>query len=225
MVGVIVAYNPIVNELVPEPLYVPANLALGAALLWLVMRSGATLDLLGLHPHRLGRGLRIGAQAAGIAIGGVLLLALLPWTRTYLADERFVGVGLAEALYETAGRIPLGTALGEEVVFRGVLLGLLLRRFTIGGAVAVSSVLFGLWHILPTLDSLQTNPAGDALATTVATAAAVAGTVVTTTLAGVLFTWMRFRAASLAAPIVLHLSINASAYLAGWLVVTNGWAS
>lgn len=58
------------------------------------------------------------------------------------------------------GRIPRGTALGEEAMFRGALLGLFLRRHTRPTAVLASSTRFGLWHVLPTLDTLDANPAG-----------------------------------------------------------------
>lgn len=224
-VALIVAYNPLVNEVIPEPLYVPANLLAATALAWLAWRSGATADLVGIRRDRLRSGLAVGAKVAALVVMVVALLTLLPWTRSYLADDRFIGVPGTEVLYETLARIPLGTALGEEVIFRGVLLGLLLRRLRVGGAVIVSAVLFGLWHILPTLNSLETNPAGDVLDSSAGIAAAAAGAVITTALAGVVFTWLRFRASSVAAPIVVHAAVNSSAYLAGWLVVGNGWAT
>ena len=88
-----------------------------------------------------------------------------------------------------------------------------------------STLLFGLWHILPTLDTLETNPAGDVLDSPAGIGVAIAGAVVTTSIAGVVFAWLRLRASSVVAPIVLHLAINSSAYLAGWLVTSNGWTS
>ncbi len=45
-------------------------------------------------------------------------------------------------------------------MFRGALLGLFLRRHTRPTAVLASSTRFGLWHVLPTLDTLDANPAG-----------------------------------------------------------------
>jgi membrane protease YdiL (CAAX protease family) len=72
---------------------------------------------------------------------------------------------------------------------------------------------------------LRTNPAGDVLESPLEITAAVAGAVITTAIAGGVFAWLRLRASSVMAPIVLHLAINSSAYLAGWLVVSNGWAS
>ena len=50
--------------------------------------------------------------------------------------------------YESLARIPVGTAVFEEVAFRGVLPGLIARTTTEPAAVGLSSLLFGLWHVL-----------------------------------------------------------------------------
>ena len=47
-------------------------------------------------------------------------------------------------------RIPFGTVLLEETLFRGVLLALALRRWSVATAVIVTSAIFGLWHVVPT---------------------------------------------------------------------------
>jgi len=49
-------------------------------------------------------------------------------------------------------------AAAEEIAFRGALLGLLLRRHRRATAVASSSLLFGLWHLLPTLPAMRRYP-------------------------------------------------------------------
>jgi membrane protease YdiL (CAAX protease family) len=224
-IAMVIAYNPIANQVLPQALYVPANLLVAAALVWLASKSGATSDLMGLRSDHLRRGLAVGAVAAAFVAIVVIVLALLPWTRSYLADDRFLGVSGGRAMYEAMVRIPFGTALGEEIIFRGALLGLFLRRFTVGRAILVSSLLFGLWHILPAFDSLATNPAGDVLDSPIEVAGAVAGTVVSTAVAGAVFAMVRLRASSVAAPVVLHFGLNGSAYVAGWLLVSMGWAS
>ena len=70
----------------------------------------------------------------------------LPATSALFLDGRAAGP-LGAALFAALVRIPLGTAVLEEVAFRGVLPGL------VGGgwwrATLVSSGLFGLWHVLP----------------------------------------------------------------------------
>jgi uncharacterized protein len=47
--------------------------------------------------------------------------------------------------------IPIGTVLLEEVAFRGVLWGLLPTARGTAVATIGSSVLFSLWHVLPSL--------------------------------------------------------------------------
>ena len=49
-------------------------------------------------------------------------------------------------------------AAAEEIAFRGALLCLLLRRHRRATAVASSSLLFGLWHLLPTLPAMRRYP-------------------------------------------------------------------
>ena len=58
-------------------------------------------------------------------------------------------------------RIPLETALAEEIIFRGVLLGLGLRTRPRLGAVVSSSIWFGLWHVYPTLGSIGRGGGGE----------------------------------------------------------------
>jgi membrane protease YdiL (CAAX protease family) len=136
-------------------------------------------------------------------------------SRGYFEDARAMGGGLAHAVYEALVRIPIGTAVAEETIFRGALLGLFLQRHTRLGAVLMSSLVFGFWHVLPTLDTIRANPAGalvsgDALRT----GAAVVGSVLVTAAAGAAFSWLRFRSESLLAPILAHAALNSAAYVA-----------
>ena len=62
-------------------------------------------------------------------------------------DARVTDVSNAEAAVHLLVRIPLATALVEELVFRGVILGLGVRAGDRRRALLVSSVAFGLWHI------------------------------------------------------------------------------
>ncbi len=57
--------------------------------------------------------------------------------------------------YQTLLRIPLGTALLEEVAFRGVLFGVWLETAGARRALIGSSVAFALWHIAPTVELLE----------------------------------------------------------------------
>ncbi len=117
-------------------------------------------------------------------------------------------------------RIPLGTALAEEVIFRGSLLGLFTQRHSPAAAASMSSILFGLWHVLPTLRTLPLNPAGARVhGNPKRTGGAVLAAVTSTALAGYGLAWLRFRSGSLAASAVAHASLNGIAYLAARFVV------
>lgn len=85
------------------------------------------------------------------AVGAVYLVGVLvPRTRPAFLDSRH-DVALPEALSTAFVGIPLGTVLLEEVAFRSVLPGMLARHTDTAKAHALSSALFGLWHVLPSL--------------------------------------------------------------------------
>lgn len=212
-VGALAARN-LVSPLLPAAGYVPVNLTLGAGLVALARSAGTTWAELGLARRRLGFGLRLGALAGGAAAATMAIGAALPVTRPFFEDERVeVGAGAGELVYQTLFRIPLGTVVFEELAFRGVLLALLQRRTGTRAAVVVSSALFGLWHIVPTVGAADANgiTGFDQVGT-------VAGAVVVTTVGGVVFCWLRLRSGHLAAPVLLHLAFNVTGYSLSWLV-------
>ncbi len=59
--------------------------------------------------------------------------------------------------YQVTVRIPIGTVLWEETAFRGVLQAALRRALPGPAAIAVTSGVFGLWHIRPTIAALRIN--------------------------------------------------------------------
>jgi uncharacterized protein len=61
------------------------------------------------------------------------------------------------ALWRVLVVIPLGTVLPEELAFRGLLLTLLGRRYGVLAGILLSSGLFGLWHVVPSLGGGTTN--------------------------------------------------------------------
>ena len=74
----------------------------------------------------------------------------------------------------------------------------------------LSSALFGLWHILPSLSGGAANNAADQLvgAGTVGIVLRALGTILFTAAAGVLFCEMRIRSDSLLSPMLAHWSVN-----------------
>ena len=179
------------------------------ALLLLARRAGLTWYDLGLSRRTLLPGLKY-ALGAVLAVAVVYAVgAALPLTRPAFHDVRYhlhPGAALLTAFIV----VPLGTVLLEEIAFRGVLLGLINRHRGAAWASITSSVLFGLWHILPSLRLNQANQAvGTALgAGTAGQVLTVAGAVGFTALAGLLLCELRRRSGSLLAAAALHWATN-----------------
>ncbi len=219
------AYNVALNRHLPQMTHLPANLAASGVLLLVARRAGLGLDDLGLAPDAAATGVRTGlAVAAGAAVV-VVAGAAFPPTRRFFVDEKVRDHSTAELTYHTLLRIPIATALGEELVFRSALLGLFGRGRSSQVAVAASSALFGLWHILPTLESLGASgtPAssaalppgsGSSRRARAARLGIVAGVVVATAGAGAAFATLRLRSRSVLAPVVAHAALNAATLLA-----------
>jgi membrane protease YdiL (CAAX protease family) len=168
----------------------------------------------------LGRGTwRPGLRWAGAEIGIVAVViagaAALPLTRDAFRDTRY-HLNLGGALLDAFVLIPVGTVLLEEVAFRGVLWGLLRRARGTATATVVSSLLFGLWHALPSLGLASANQAisGTVGSGRSAEVVTVLGTMGFTALAGVVFCELRRRSGSLLAPAGLHWAVNGLAVLA-----------
>jgi membrane protease YdiL (CAAX protease family) len=191
--------------------YPLANLAATGTALAAAAARGLTADDLGLRRDRVAAGLRGAAAPSGALAAGWILLAAVPASRPALADQRITGLTWPEVAYQVTVRIPAGTVLWEEVAFRGVLQAALRRVLPRPAALAVTSGVFGLWHVRPTVEALRINQMA---ASRRATAGSVAATVAGTATAGLLLSWLRERSGSLAAPVLLHLSANCGAALA-----------
>ena len=132
-VGVVVALtasNVMTNRVLPRWAYVPWNVAVASGLVWWARAAGGCSGAeLGLSRRHLLGGLRWGLGAAG-AVGALYATgAAVPRTRAVFRDDRADQVGPAELAWRVLVEIPFGTALTEEVAFRGVLPALFRRRF------------------------------------------------------------------------------------------------
>jgi uncharacterized protein len=208
--AVALGYGAVLNRLLPDSVHVPANGVAAAAFAAAARRDGATLEDLGLAPDRVGPGVRTGLAYAMPTVAAVAGAAAVPATRRFFADRRIVQLSDRRAAYEVAIRIPIGTALAEELIFRGALFALLRRHGSTARALTLSSVLFGLWHVFPALDGVS--------ATTRRRVLAASGTVLATTIAGHGFGWLRARSGSVVAPVMVHAALNASAFVATRIV-------
>jgi len=225
--GVVVALtasNVMTNRVLPRWAYVPWNVGVATGLVWWAQATGGCSGAeLGLARRHLLGGLRWGAGAAA-AVGAFYAAgAAIPGTRKAFRDDRADRVGVGELAWRLLVEIPLGTALTEEVAFRGVLPALFRRRFASEPNWAVradvtAAGLFGLWHILPASALANSNPKLQELPTTSARLVAVASSVTGTSAAGLAFTWLRNRSGSVLAPVLLHGAINSGAYTIAWLL-------
>jgi uncharacterized protein len=190
-----------------------------AALVLIAWSSGATLDDLGLARANIGAGLRYGAGAFGVVLLVLLVAAAIPATNGFLHDSRAHIAG-GRLLYELGASIVLLTAIPEELAFRGVLLGSALRLWGPWRASLVTSALFGLWHIAPTLHTMSDNSAVRGIAASGGgRVLLVLGSIAVTFAAGLVFCWLRLRSRSLIAPIMAHVAINGLALTVAWFAV------
>lgn len=195
--------------------YVPTGIVGSVLIVWIGYRAGVTLSDIGLAPSSLPKGLLwaggcIGAVTSVYVIGGSFT-----FTRRFLADDRAV-LGPRTLLYKVLVNVPLGTVLFEELAFRGVGLALLMQAFPTWEAVLYSSILFGFWHILPSLIMHDANAAvGDLLGQGIwGRIQSVVLTVLGTAVAGVVFCVLRLYSGSLLTPMALHWAINGLGFIA-----------
>lgn len=211
--------NVITNEVLDEAWHIPFNLGvLGVALL-IARRAGTTWTTMGLRADRAARGIRVGLVVIGIIALGIAIAIAIPATRELFEDDRVIDNTTGWVLFQAFVRIPLATAFYEEVLFRGIVFGMLMRRNSPIVAAAWTAVLFGFWHVLPTLDTLETNPAGDLFSGMVGVAIAIAGAVAGTAIAGVGFLLVRLYANSTWAAVLAHIGTNSTALLGALIVV------
>jgi membrane protease YdiL (CAAX protease family) len=197
------------------PVWVGPAMALG--LLGFARLVGLSWSQLGLGRSRLLSGLRWGG-AAVLAVALVYAVGLmLPLTRTAFLDARY-HLSVPSALFTALVAIPVGTVLVEEVLFRSVLWGFLARHTAAWRVLLASSVLFGLWHVLPSIGLASANQAIGSAVTGFGPAAAflvVAGTVLFTAAGGVVAGELRRRSGSILASAGMHWATNALGILFG----------
>lgn len=194
----------------PSRWHLAFNLANGAVAIGVAVAASMSRRELGIDRSSRRAGVALGSLAFLTISATIAGAALLPALRDAFTDGR-ADVGWQAMVWRAGVVIPLGTVVVEEVIFRGILHGLLRRLLDPWPAMAVGASLFGLWHVFP-----ASRGADDA-------AAAIgigAGTLLATTVAGIGFGWLRERSGSVIAPAFAHLATNSSAYVAAWLVTS-----
>jgi membrane protease YdiL (CAAX protease family) len=176
--------------------------------------DGLSWSQLGLGRDRLGSGCRWALGAIGVVAGVYVVGLLLPLTRPAFQDVRY-DVALPEALRVAFVVIPFGTVALEELAFRSVLWGFLSRHLGEWQVLATTSGLFGLWHVIPALHVGGTNRGMSDAVGVAGNAAVVLGTVLLTTLGGLVFGELRRRSDSVLASVGAHWATNGLGVLFG----------
>jgi membrane protease YdiL (CAAX protease family) len=186
------------------------------AVLGIARTAGVSWAELGLGRRELGSGARTGAAAGACAAAAVLAAAAVPATRGFFLDDRAAAATGPGGLAAGLARITFAAVPPEELTYRSALLGLWLGNGSPAAAVAWSSALFGLSHILPTRSTMGQTALGRRLERRpLRQAAFVAGNVAVTGAAGAAFGWLRLRSGSVLAPLLAHAALNDSALVAG----------
>lgn len=221
VIGTLVLLNVVNNRVAPQTHYLLWSFGGSVLLLAIGLLDGNSWTDMGLGWSYLLPGL----VWASICIGGVTAVYLIgsafKRTRTAFHDERMSDLSGGRMVFQALIEVPFGTVLLEEIAFRAVLFSMLCRRFGLVWGIVISSVLFGLWHILPSIGTHEQNPAlgsvvGGGLRGNIL---AVGLSVLTTSVAGVLFAGLRLVSGSVLAPMGLHWATNGLGYAFSWLLI------
>lgn len=211
-IGVATLHNWLSNRRLPASVYVPVNVAVATALVGLGRWGGASWADLGLDREHLRRGAVIGAAVSALAVSAISRAATRPQIAGWFADERVIALAPREAAFQAIIRIPVGTALAEELTFRGALMGLSLRRRSWLASAGLTSGLFGLWHVLPVTDTLSKNPLGQMAIDAGRPGSAITTAVVGSGVAGAGFALLRWMSGSVVSPVLVHAAVNVAAF-------------
>ncbi len=205
-VGLAIVHAPLVA--LPGAWDVALSLILVMTTVLVARNQNLTFSDIGLARHRLGAGVVWGVGSVLVLIIGYGVLLALPATRDAIND---FGTSAGSNVWVTAlVLIPLRTVLAEELLFRGVLWGLIERRAGANWALSGTAIAFGAWHVAPALSLAGRSDT--------AIAPAVIGVLLFTTAAGLLLGYLRRASDSLVAPIMFHWASNALGVVAVYVV-------
>jgi membrane protease YdiL (CAAX protease family) len=192
-----------ISQVFTSVIYGWITAAIFAGVLVLIARwLGLSMADLGLSIQTVSRGLLWGGIC--ILIIAAVLLIVYAFDANVFLDRRY-DYSLWRAVAYAFIFVPLHTVFVEELAFRGVLWGAIRRKWGAVQATIISSIIFGLWHIVSSLDLSSFHGSSQIFT--------VIGTVIVTSLAGVGFCELRRRSDSLIAPILAHWGINGAAVI------------
>ena len=217
----LIVFNVVNNRLAPQGHYLLWAFGGSFGLLALGVWDGNSWTDMGLGWGYVVPGLLWGAGSVALVTVGYLLAATFRKGRDAMHDERVAELSGGRLMFQALVEVPFGTVFFEEIAFRAVLFSMLARRVGVIWAIVISAILFGLWHILP---SIGTHEQSAALGSVVGegrrgNVLAVLLSVVTTAIAGVIFAGLRLVSGSVLAPMGLHWATNGMGYFFSWTII------
>lgn len=221
VVGLLVLLNIINNRVAPQSHILLWSFGSAFGLLAIGVWDGNTWTDMGLGWHLLIPGLIWGLGCIGLITLVYLVGTIFKKTRDAFKDDRINAMSGGKVVLSALVEVPFGTVLLEEIAFRAVLFSMLARRYGVIWGLVISSILFGLWHILPSWGTHEQNPAlGNMVGSgRKGNIIAVALSVLTTAIAGVIFAGLRLVSGSVLAPMGFHWATNGMGYAFSWFIL------
>lgn len=145
-VALVVYGNVIASPLLPEWVVLFANLAVGLTVVLAMRAFRYSLAEIGLSKQGWHRGWKWGVLVSAVVVA-VVAIAAGPADR-FTAVPAARGMTLGVLGWQVLIRIPIGTALFEEAMFRGVLYAAWHRVMRSWQAACLSSAAFAFWHVV-----------------------------------------------------------------------------
>lgn len=206
----LLTYNNLINFL-PRTLHAQLYIWMNIGILFIIwMWSRQYLNLshvdVGYTKQNLGKSLLLGfGLTLMIILPFFIIVKLLPILGLNLKAPQLDEITRQTIWWRIFVRIPLGTVLFEETLFRGILYGFLMRKGSAAKAVWVTSLFFTLWHITPAFKVVTSNfQIGAVIFGLVIWVVLLLGAL----LGGLLFAWIRYRTRNIAGCILAHFLIN-----------------
>jgi hypothetical protein len=220
--GALVAYHVAVHGRGRGTHRLAANVGVAALAVAAARRCGVSRAEMGLSREAVGPGVAAGVVCAVPLAAAIGCGFINRRTRPFLHDARAEALQPHQLAFEVFVRIPLETALAEELLFRGVYLALARRRGSDVYAILASSLAFGLWHVPPARAALHRTASGrlarDRRSHRVS---AVSAMVASTAIAGAGLAALRLRSRSVIAPVIVHGVLNATALMGAWVAARS----
>lgn len=219
LIIIILAYGSILAKFIPRKAHISSNLLAAGITVLFGLFLGLSLPQMGITLHGVTKVILVSVIATVAIFLLTFLVSFIPFLKRIFLGESFANAKARTVFFEAGFRIPLGTALVEEILFRGVLLGVLLQSYSPMTASILAAIVFGLWHVVPSINSIESNNAVQEKlrSKSLHTISSVAGIVLVTTVAGLFFNWLRIISGTIFTTWIVHWAINSSGAVASAL--------